>query len=73
MQGLEFRGTIVKADAIEAIEGDENGVSMARHARSGTGRARSAIGKRKSQKKALHKRKKVFDEDEEPGIHNTEF
>jgi uridylate kinase len=65
VQGLEFRGTIVKADAIESIEGEESLVSESM--------PRRAVRKKRAAKKTVAKRKKVFDEDEEPDVHNTMF
>ena len=65
MQGPEFRGTTVRADAAEIIEGEEETGE--------TTRARKTIRKRKAVKKGVAKRKRILDEDEEPSLRNIRF
>lgn len=66
MQGIEFRGTIVKADASELIEGEGEAATVPRAVRAGA--KRRAVKKIKPKK-----RTKIFDEDEEPNMRNIKF
>ncbi|MFA4856117.1 MAG: UMP kinase [archaeon] len=66
LNGLEFRGTTVKADALDLIEGEEGTFAVPR-----AGRTRA---KRRPVKKGRAKKTaKIYDEDEEPSVRNTKF
>lgn len=66
LNGFEFRGTTVKADALDIIEGEEGTFPVPR-----AGRTRA---KRKVAKKGRAKtRAKVYGKDEGPSVHNVKF
>ncbi len=60
LQGLSFTGTIVRPDALESIEGDDEAAVIARPRRSAAKRA-----SRTKRKKRSKKAKPKFDDDEE--------